>query len=36
MIELSAIHVRRLEESMAGGAPLEAALPAALGNTVAD
>ena len=35
MIEFSAIHVRRLEESMAECTPLEVALPAALGNTVA-
>jgi hypothetical protein len=35
MIELSADHVRRLEEGIAGGAPLEAALPASVGNAVA-
>ena len=34
MIELSANHVRRLEEGMVGGMPLEAALPASIGNTV--
>lgn len=34
MIELSATYVRLLQKAIAGGAPLEAALPDSVGNTV--